>query len=457
MRFSLYIATFALVLCGCFDSSTQQLADNDTNQQLFNHQAQVGFFAPGRVNADFAPKVDIQLYDVHTVEALQENLQLASEQGLKLFLAIALPEKQKEDIKTSYIFEGDNYEKKLSPQPKIKMRSTLSRDLLTEELEPFINVMQQYPDAVEAVFLGDEPYLNGISFQQLETLGNDVRFLLDKHGLEKVKVGAIFASAMFNAEFAEQIEAASSLYVRNIDTNISYLNEKKSKGTITEEEENWLDIIGKFRLTTYDKANNMYIGGGLPESLDIIGFDFYFSTLLIDGVHNKSLQWFAKHNTHPSCAEFENINMSELRKKLSFWGDKAEIIQTKDYDKDKEIIDKIYTCRTESTLSLLKKEISKSQRADREILLISESSANGLMSFNEDGSLSKNQNMDLTNQRVTDEVRRAFKLAENNTINHLMFFTYEDGFDGHINLKISGAENIKETIDLIYNNVQRKH
>lgn len=446
------------MLLGCVDSSEQSAFD----QMITSSKPQVGFFSPGRVNEGFADKVDIQLYNLHTPEALQENLQLAAKHGLKLFIAVGMPPKFMEDIATDYNFEGQVYEKQLPPAAAIKLRRTVPMALLDEGFGPFLNVMQQYPDAIEAVFLNDEPYLNGISFQDLDQLAIDMRVLLDKHGLEKVKIGAVFASAMFNKEFAQHLDAASSAYTYNIDKYFLSIKEKEAKGEAAAQELQWLDAIKRFRLTTYDKANNMYVGGGLPTSLDIVGFDFYLSTLLQDGVHNESLQWFAKQKLHPSCKGFEKTSINKLRKDLSFWDAEEKMtdnlaLQAKQAAKDKAILDQWYTCRTESILALLQKEISWSGRSDREILLVSESSTNGVMFFDSGGNRLADQQMDLPHSRVVNEVVRALDLVKKHPINHLLFFTYEIETDYSINLTIDGAEGIPEALHLIYQNARRNH
>lgn len=441
------------MLLGCADSSEQSTSEPLAfDQTLSSNQPQVGFFAPGRVNEAFADKVDIQLYNLHTPEALQENLQLAAKHGLKLFIAMGMPPKFMEDIATDYNFEDQVYEKQLPPAAAIKLRRALPMALLDEGFTPFLKVMQHYPDAIEAVFLNDEPYLNGISFEDLDQLAIDTRALLDKYGLEKVKIGAVFASAMFNKEFAQHLDAASSAYTYNIDQYFLTIKEKEAKGEAAAQELQWLDAIKSFRLTTYDKANNMYVGGGLPTSLDIVGFDFYLSTLLQDGVHNESLQWFAKQKLHPSCQGFKKSTINTLRKDLSFWDAEA-----KKTTKDKAILDQWYTCRTESVLALLYNEINQSGRPDREVLLVSESSTNGVMAFDRAGNRLADQQMDLPHSRVVDEVVRALDLVKKHPINHLLFFTYETETDYSINLTIDGAEGIPQALHLIYQNARRNH
>lgn len=458
MRFSVVFILGLFLLSGCSESTTSEA---DLSHSLVNdNPLQVGFFAPGRVNEGFASKVDIQLYNLSTVEHLEESLQLASEQGLKLFLALELPPMHMENISLNYNFEGGIYKKNLPPARLIKLRRTVSRDVFAHYLAPFYEAIKKHPEAVEAIFLGDEPYLNGISFEDLDQMALDIRYLLDSVGLNKVKIGAVFASAMFNASFAQHIDATSSAYTRSIDEYFSRLEAKESRGEASAEELRWLSVIGDIRLTTYDKANNMYLGGGIPTSLDIVGFDFYLSTLLQDEVHNESLQWFAKQKLHPACDGFENTKITELRQALSFWDAEEKMtndlaLQAKQAAKDKAILDQWYTCRTESTLALLERELYKSGRPEREILLVSESSSNGLMAFDKNGNRLADQQNDLIKARVVDEVTRAINVVKKYPINHLLFFTYESQFDWLIKLTIDGAEGIPEALHLIYQNAKR--
>ena len=442
------------MLLGCADSSEQAASSPPSFEQPVTNNPQVGFFAPGRVNEAFADQVDIQLYNLSTPEHFDTTLQLASAHGLKIFAAVELPARLAEELNLTYEYKDKVYDKQLAPFPIVKLRNSINKEVFAVSVAPYFALMKQYPGVVEALIIGDEPYLNGISYAQLDAMALALRSLLDEAGLDSVKLGAVFASAMFNAEFAQHIEAASGAYTRSIDDYFLHLQAKESKGEAAAQELQWLDVINRVRLTTYDKANNMFLGGGLPPSLDIVGFDFYFSTLLQDGVHNESLAWFAARNLHPSCEVFKKTKMTDLRESLSFWGKSLEATDVK---ADKNLLDAMYTCRTASALALLKEEVAASDRKAREVLLVSESSANGLMAFDNQGGLLPEQDMGAVKSRVVDEVRRAFDLTQHYPIDHLLFFTYESQFDWLINLNIGGAEDIPEALHLIYQNARRNH
>lgn len=460
MRFLLLLVPLLAVVLGCSDSATDQPAASvpSIDQSVTNRTPQVGFFAPGRVNEAFADQVDMQLYNLSTPEHFEATLKLASVHGLKIFAAIELPARLAAELSLTYQYKDKVYDKQLAPFPVVKLRNPINKEAFAVSVAPYFALMKQYPRVVEALIIGDEPYLNGISYAQLDAMALTLRSLLDEAGLDAVKLGAVFASAMFNAEFAQHIETASSAYTRGIDDYFLHLQAKESRGEAAAEELQWLDVINRVRLTTYDKANNMFLGGGLPSSLDIVGFDFYFSTLLQDGVHNESLAWFAARNLHPSCEVFKETKMTELRESLSFWGKSLETTDLKaDLKADKSLLDAMYTCRTASALVLLKKEIAASDRKAREVVLVSESSANGLMAFDKQGGLLPEQDMEAVKSRVVDEVGRAFNLTQGYSIDHLLFFTYESQFDWLINLTIEGAEDIPEALHLIYQNARRNH
>lgn len=166
---------------------------------------QVGFFAPGSVREAYAPKVDIQLYEASTPERLEEALSLASAYGLKLFVALPFPEKNKEQIAVEYQLEGKTYTKTLPFLDSVKVSSIYPKEDFHVYAKPYFDLIKKHSSTVEAIFLGDEPYLNGVGFKELEVMGEYTRALLDAYGLEHVKLGVVFASAMFNADFAKHL------------------------------------------------------------------------------------------------------------------------------------------------------------------------------------------------------------------------------------------------------------
>lgn len=454
LKHTFFAVCFVFFLYGCSDSASVK----DLEKKTFKHHSLVGFFAPSSVNPDFASEVDIQLLNLSTVEHLKSNLSLAKENNLLLYIDIGSvinPEMPQERIGLEYHLDGMQYQKILVPKKEVKLRTTLQGEQLQTILSPYLQVMQSYPETVSAVFLADEPYLNGISYQQLGDLSRDVRIILDRYNLEHVKIGTIFASAMFNSDFAQHIDRASALYVRGIDSYYSSLVDRKASGAITQEELTWLDIINDVRLTTYDMAGNMYVGGGIPEFIDLVGFNYYLSTLLKDFVHNESLHWFAVNKVHPSCLVFKNTTMIELRRDLSFWGAETAGISSSSYLQDKKILDGWYTCRTESAFLMLENEIKQSSRPVRDVVLTSESSSNGFMLFDLQGNIVRGQDMKQTHARIRDEVHRAFQFINKHPVNSLLFFTYDNEFDYSINLSIGGVSDSKEALDLIFRNAQR--
>lgn len=449
MKIFLKVYLVLLFLVGCSDP-----ADQFDNDEVPQDNPLVGFFEPSGVNSDFASKVDIQLFNLSSVDHLRHNLAIAQQHGLAVLLdigSITSPAMHFDTVRREYLYEGEMYFKRLEPKPNPKLRRTLDREQLKEVMKPYLEVMQDYHETVSTVFLADEPYLNGITYQQLDTMAVDVRSLLDLYGLDNVKIGTIFASAMFNSDFAAHIDRASSDYVREIDRYHAILTDKLEAGIISTAEKQWLDIINDVRLTTYDLASNMYTGGGIPSSIDVVGFNFYMSTLMKDRVHDQSLAWFAQRELHPSCDQYKNRRMVDIREKLSFWGADPSGSSASELPLDKYILDGWYTCRTTSAYLLLKQELAASLRPDREVVLTSESSTNGLLNFDKQGNYLQHQNKSLTDARVRDEVERALHFIKQHPVDYLLFFTYGNAFDYSINLSIGGVSSSKAALDIIYN------
>ena len=71
-------------------------------------------------------------------------------------------------------------------------------------------------------------------------------------------------------------------------------------------------IIRANRLATYDRAGNLYIGGRFPAGFEVFAFDFYLSTLLLDSLHEHTLQWLAGRCPQHGCARFANQPMRKV-------------------------------------------------------------------------------------------------------------------------------------------------
>jgi hypothetical protein len=282
----------------------------------------------------------------------------------------------------------------------------------------------------------------------MERVARLVRSELKRYGLEHVKIGVIFASAMFDPGFARLIDGEAGEYVRSID---SYYERNVASGG-DETFSSWLKVIREFRLTTYDKAGNMYAEGGIPVGFDIIGFDYYVSTVLLDAVHERSLSWFAENTQEASCAPFKGLKTSTVRAGLSFFQDGPVLRARSRREQDRILLDQIFDCRIGAVTELLQKALRDS-KSDAEVLLVSESSNNGLLEFDASGNIERDQPEKLVERRVLDEVNRAIEFYRRNPARlkaGVMFFTYDNEYDETIKLHIGGASAMPAVLQRIY-------
>jgi len=338
--------------------------------------------------------------------------------------------------------------KHFMPQTPSYLREFLDGEDLRSRLRPLMVVLAQHRANVGAVFLADEPYAHGISKAELERAGQVVRNLLDQRGLSSVKIGVIFASGMFNRGFAHLINERAEAYVHGIDSYYA----ARGAGSSREAFASWVKTIETHRLVTYDGAGNMYVGGGLPKGFDIYGFDFYLSTLLLDGTHEDTMSWLASRFPEGPCAQFSGETVSEIRGKLSFFNDSKMLTGRKYKVSDRAILDSLFRCRMSAvTAMLLTEKMLANDHAD--VLIVSESSNNGVLEFTSKGKAKSVQPEALVDDRILDEVNRAERLYEDHPCLYsggLLFFTYDDSFDKSIKLWVGGAHDVPKVMASIY-------
>lgn len=212
---------------------------------------------------------------------------------------------------------------------------------------------------------------------------------------------------------------------------------------------NWVAVMEKSRLVTYDRAGNMYLYGGIPKGYDVVAFDFYMSTMLLDDLHAHTLSWLAERYPDAGCRQFANTDMASLRKKLSFFREGVIVDDKNLIDNDRQMLDIMFQCRMEAVTSMLKKSLGK-RRVD--MLMISESSNNGAFDFDSKGNIEQNQPIQLVESRVLDEVGRALNFYTRHRSDFkagLMFFTYDNEYDKTIKLYIGGASKMPSVLDVI--------
>ncbi len=392
------------------------------------------------------------MINVYNADQLRENLIIAKEHNLKIFLDLGPSintARETKDISISYNDENGIAQKKMfAPQEKNKLRQLPVPDELNTRLNLYIPIIKEYPDNVAAIFLADEPYLNGLNKNDLEIVAEKTRKILNDNKLEKVKLGVIFASAMFDRDFAKTMDENSSKYVINIDNHYKSIMKKKP----TNDELEWVEAIKANRLTTYDSAGNLFTQGGIPKGFDIYTFDFYLSTILLDNLYENVITWLSNKKLSTNCEILQGKTISQLRNELSFFKDGPVSTTKKEIENDQRLLDALYQCRMETVTKLLKKEIEKTS-PKAEIVLISESSSNGAMEFDAQGNIEKDQPEKLVELRVLQEVQRAKKFYQDNAnsnVSGIMFFLYANEYDKTIKINIGGAAGMPAVLSEIY-------
>lgn len=402
--------------------------------------ARVGFFAPGGIPAATVHQMPIVLFNAQNAAQVAMNMEKVNGTTVGVFVDLGHMITQSmnvAEIGTKYAgADGVMRAKAFVPQIHSKLRAFPSDRRLKEVLDPVFAVLAKHAANVYAVLPVDEPYLNGVSKVELEHVGRVIRKLLNEHGLTKVKLGVIFASGMFDRRFAHLMHQRAAVYASGIDDHFAKLEAARNKSPAFAA---WVDAMKKDRLTTYDQAGNMYVGGGLPRGYEVFGFDFYLSTLLLDGLHEDSLAWFAKHYPGSGCVQFSGETMSKLRSGLSFFRD-GPVLQGSRYRlDDSRLLDAMYQCRMGAMTAMLQ-QAAGGRKA--ELLMIAESSNNGVLEFDVAGRPEPAQPELLVQARVLDEVTRAEKFYEHNRCVYtagLLYFTYADAYDRSIKLYVGGA------------------
>ena len=435
-------------------------------------QLSVGFFAPTGVD-EFIYRTDFSMMnaclriDPETGRLVINRSQLIPHvqalKGLKHKLNIDLGAvicdiRSPAKIHRTYTSEkGKIRTKVFKPLFPNKLRDIVDDEEIESRLKGFTAFIKEHRDNIGVIFLADEPYLNGISKHELERALRKIRSMFERDGMNDIEFGVIFASGMFNAKFAKHIQKAMESYVMQID---DYYNRYKDLVRKHSDEarafKKWVAVMKQSRLTTYDVCGNMYTGGGLPEGLHVVAFDFYLSTLLLDNIHRTTLNYYADMKNNKSCNYFHKKTTGDIQKELSFFGNKAKGKKDKAllYQKDRHILDMIFSCRMATTVDLLRDEVSRQKKSGLKIMLIGESSANGLLEFRADGSPKSDQPGKVIEQRMLDETKRTFEYYEKNTDifnGGLMFFLYPDSYDKSIDLFVMGAKSTKNVTEYIYN------
>lgn len=431
--------------------------------------AEIAVFAPPGIKSEFVGKVSTAHINVGALDALEANLKAVVGSPTKVdldFGPVLNSAKPAAQIKTEYRLDGASHKKALLPLANNKLRSIPADPEARRILQPYMALIKRYEAQVATVFVADEPYLNGIPKSELERIAKTMRALFAEHKIRNVKLGVIFASGMVNAEFAKLLDSEAGRYVHNIDTYRQQLLQKAQTQSATADELQWLKNIAQNRLTTYDNAGNLYVEGGLPKGFDLYGYDFYLSTVLQDALYENMLPALRKHVSQGECKLGDIHKMSQLRSQLSFYQD-GPIVKPAagsapgadtPRDKDRQLLDQLFQCRMTAATSMLRKEITKIG-SKAKILLITESSNNGVMEFDARQNIESGQPPLLIESRVLDEVKRAIAFyaqeKRKGDIAALEFFTFENTFDNTIQLNVGGFAEMPAVKSLIFDTSKR--
>lgn len=404
----------------------------------------IGFFSPSGVDSGYANKIDFVIVNVYSPADLDAKLARIRQENLKVYLDLGpfiAVQKPRSEISTHYSDpqSGKSVQKGFSPATPTKLRSFSPE--INEKLSSIKDVMEKYKDCIYAIFLADEPYLNGIKKEDLEKNALLIKKILSDEDLTNIKVGINFSNGMFDRQFAHIMSKSFSEYTKNIDVYAKSLNDENRKN------------LERVRLTTYDQSGNSYIQGGIPKGFDIYTFDSYLSTFLLDSSYEDILDFFVQKNIIDNCRVFSGMKMSDLRRKLSFFRDGPINVTKKDLDNDQRLLDDLYQCRVGTLMTMLNAQISSVAPSAR-TMLISESSNNGVMEFDSHQNREQGQPEKLIEKRVMEEVQRAsqfLKHSENYRIDSVAFFLYNDDYDKTIKMNIGGVAAMPSVLDYIYN------
>lgn len=389
------------------------------------------------MHQEFAGKVQFAVINAENIDNLRTSFELArkSKTDLLIDLGPLIAKKASAgDLSVTYAApDGSTRLKKYQPVLPIKIRKILGDESLRTALAPYAKLMAEYQDQLKAVFLVDEPYLNGVSKSELERASRVIRGVLVNSGVRSPRIGVNFAAAEFDAGFGAEVAEAANRYVVDVEAYRDSLIGKP-------EFRSWDEAFSKARLTTYDNAGSLYAEGGIPDGVDFISFDFYVSTLLVDALHDRSLAWFARHTNEPACSSFKDSTMSSIRGRLSFFRDGPVVQDPTAQISDRALLDSIFNCRMRATVGLLHQAIDRSS-SKPEILLIGESSGNGFVEFDKSGRVETAQPEKLIELRSFQETQRYidFYNAHRQDFAGLAFFTFGDEHDASIALTIRGA------------------
>jgi len=416
----------------------------------------VGFFNPTGTPPELVGSMSFGMIEAQSPKQVEASLAAANGTKFKVridFSQALLRRKPPSEVRMTYTTPtGSPGTKRFRPLANIKLFDMPGDAEISAVMASYVPILSKHKSNLGVIFLADEPYLNGISKSEMERAIRVVRSLFMASGLPNVPFGVNFSSGMFDPDFAKFIDRESGRYVQNIDSYykrgpIALAGTTNDQALDKRNFLDWTATIRTSRLVTYDAAGNIYTGGGIPAGADVVGFDFYLSTLLVDGIHENTLSWFASRYPEAGCAQFAGMPISKLRASLSFFRDGPTPGDWSAQQSDRKVLDAVYQCRMEATLRMLQKAAASNRRI--RFQLFSEASSNGVRNFDSKLTPKKDQPTSLVERRSLDEVMRAerFYSSHRNQIQcGITFFIYNDAFDSSLNLQISGASKLPSVI-----------
>jgi hypothetical protein len=288
---------------------------------------ELGFYNPTGINPAFASEVDFAMIEVINEAQVLKALEDAGDAGLSVTLNIgpviteSIP--AVELNRTYHDHTGKLRTKRFAPKPLHKIKRFLPDDRIRQIADRLALGIHQYPNVIDTVFLIDEPYLKGVPPEEIDRVATLIRDQLEAHSIVHLKFGVVFASLTYDPEFADMLTQQASAYAARADDRFDSEQQRIGAQVLSMFglEPSWVAGFAQDRLVTYDQAGNLYVDGGLPKLLDVIGFNFYISTLLLDDLYAKAPDWFAKNYPSTACDGFRGQRISNLRESLSFFGD----------------------------------------------------------------------------------------------------------------------------------------
>jgi len=417
---------------------------------------EIGFYNPEGVDKSFESNIDFAMIEVISEEQVLRAMSQAQEMGLSLTLNLgpAFTRSIKaEDLNNQYInAAGQRVTKLFAPKYHHKIKRFVTNREIKIVLDRLALAMKRFPNVIDTIFLVDEPYLKGISRQEIDRVSLFAKDYLSQQGIENIKTGVVFASLTYDSDYAEELDRQAIEYVRKADAKRIEIENLNLFGQIARwiaGKDQWIENFRDNRLITYDQAGNIYKGGGIPEALDVVGFDFYVATLLLDDLYVNALAWMEENYDVPHCNPFASKQMESVHQHLSFIGSSENVFDG--MESDRKLLDAIFDCRTGTVAEALRANLNNPHV---EVIMIGESSSNGFLNFKSDRTPNDTQNWDAVEERVKIEVDRHLTRPVVQTIPNLKrvaFFTFGNPTDHSIGQTIRGAREMPTVLELISN------